>query len=311
MTTTRLDFDILERPSWRIKQSSEIIRELVSDVIRFSGYPQSKSIETEWAKWLECTKAQHCSDHRKCFGVLKTLKLLLFDHVEDCNPDNNLVKKMWQWKDDVCHLTTVYSALERYDSFRDKQKLITVDVILQLHKLLPNKRFPQDVGRLRYNPVPVCTIRPDGTRYEYPRKTEQELSADLYNLIDYHNEHMMYYYKELKPQCSVKLDVKITYIIKCAAWLFCQMIALHPFGDGNGRISRLLANQVLSELMIVPCVKFFNFGDINRDHYLEALIKFQDHKDPGNFAALIVDALRDGWMASKPKPFPTLQLYLM
>ena len=39
---------------------------------------------------------------------------------------------------------------------------------------------------------------------------------------------------------------KLLSILKCVAWLVFELLDLHPFSDGNGRLCRLLSSYVLS-----------------------------------------------------------------
>ena len=276
-TKSRLKFEIKENPSWREggRRSSAIVRYLALDVIRYSGYPETKSLETEWTQW-QCNAAMHRPSERRRLTVAKAL-------LGQCYYQNS--------KDDVFQSTRFYG-VERYRSSERSQKLLTVMVVLEIHTILPIN-YPQDAGKFRY--TQAYTIRHNMDKYEYPSMLQDEFERDMYILIDHHNEHMMYYYENLKSNPRISLESRVKYIIKCAAWLFCRLISLHPFGDGNGRICRMLVSQVMSELMIVSCVRLYNFDNINKDHYLEAIANSQDNSDPGEFAALLVDALKSEW----------------
>ena len=161
---------------------------------------------------------------------------------------------------------------------------------------------------------PTYTDRPDDTRYYYPTQptmpSNQVMESDIYTLIDHHNENMMYYYKNLT---MLDLEARVQYIVKCAAWLFCHLITLHPFGNGNGRICRILTSYVLSELQIITCVKFYRFDNINKNDYYQTIIAFQNSNpqsvDPGEVAALLVDALWNEWIIKKKSATPSSYLY--
>ncbi len=187
-------------------------------------------------------------------------------------------------------------------------------------RIFPHNRFPLNAGTLRTTGRPTYTIRPDDTKYYYPTQptvpSKDVKESDIYTLIDHHNENMMYYYKNLKSSVRMgtemlDLESRVEYIIKCAAWLFCHMITLHPFGNGNGRICRILASHVLSELQIFSCVKFYGFDNIHKDdYYYQAIIAFQNSQsaDPGEVAALLIDGLWNEWTIQK-KSTPSGYLY--
>ena len=45
---------------------------------------------------------------------------------------------------------------------------------------------------------------------------------------------------------------KLLSIFKCVAWLVFELLDLHPFSDGNGRLCRLLSSYVLSTCTPFP-----------------------------------------------------------
>ena len=162
----------------------------------------------------------------------------------------------------------------------------TVPLICEIHRSLVDR---PDAGNFR-----VCeayTTRPDNSRHDYP--TVNDIEHLLYGVVDVHNQHMEFYYKKMN---SETLEDKLTYIIKCAAWFFCRVISVHPFGDGNGRVCRLLANDVLMELTPFP-VQLYNVGNVTRNHYFNAIVQSQDdyYNPPCDLSAILVDGLWYGW----------------
>ena len=45
---------------------------------------------------------------------------------------------------------------------------------------------------------------------------------------------------------------ELLHILKCVAWLVFELLDLHPFSDGNGRLCRLLCSYVLSTCTPFP-----------------------------------------------------------
>ncbi len=323
----RLKFKISEIPTWRTKSSTNIIRQVAYGMIRFSGYTEARrNMDCRWTEWSEYTKIHDTQQQPRRFWMLTAIKLLLKNE-EDCIHTNAAGKSIYPSNVDDLPSVIVYTSIGKYTESTHTDKLMTVCVMCRYHDALTPKHDPYKPppysGRLRFRNA--YTIRPDNSRYEYPNPTwlgegidsrdypNQEWESKLYMLIDYHNEHMAYYYKYLKCSAKTKhtLEKKIRYIIKCAAWLFCQLITIHPFGNGNGRLCRLLVSQVLSEIVPFP-IPIYNFANVTRNNYLEAIISFQDSAEPNDasvFAALLSDALLYGWeQYTSTKQFPGLYL---
>lgn len=97
---------------------------------------------------------------------------------------------------------------------------------------------------------------PDGTRFEYcpPEHVAQEMD----NLISMHLQH-----------CERKIPADIE-----SAWLHHRFSVIHPFTDGNGRVSRCLATLILLRDDWLPLV----ITRIDRPKYISAL-RAADHGD--------------------------------
>lgn len=71
--------------------------------------------------------------------------------------------------------------------------------------------------------------------------------------------------------------------IALAAWVHMQIVNIHPFGDGNGRIARLFLNTMLVRGGYEPLIF------LDRDQYVKAVE--EDHKIPGAFAAYLAQEM--------------------
>ena len=79
-----------------------------------------------------------------------------------------------------------------------------------------------------------------------------------------------------------------TYVIECYKLSFdahFHLVTIHPWADGNGRMSRLLMNQLQFEFGIIPT-------NINKDHkaeYIESLIATRENDDIEPFHNFMFD----------------------
>ena len=89
------------------------------------------------------------------------------------------------------------------------------------------------------------------------------------------------------------------YIFKCAARL-----DTHPFGDGNGRMSRLLANHIVGLIIPFPVALYHKHEERNeRMDYINAIVRCREHPEEGpcELAAMLVEGAWHGWQKLNSK----------
>jgi Fic family protein len=72
-------------------------------------------------------------------------------------------------------------------------------------------------------------------------------------------------------------------IVKLAADIHYNFVNIHPFGDGNGRVSRLLMNYIQLYHQ-EPLIKIFTE---DRTEYINALNKTEENENPEIFREFI------------------------
>ena len=86
-----------------------------------------------------------------------------------------------------------------------------------------------------------------------------------------------------------------------------SQVTLHPFDDGNGRLSRLLANHVLSAVFPFPIPALLDGSQRRRAVYVEALMSARDCSDPkltrakppSDYAALLIECAWICWQKAR------------
>ena len=175
---------------------------------------------------------------------------------------------------------------EKCEAMRDTG-LLTVPEICDVHEVLLKGVHP-DCGRIRKNDA---YTQWDGGRHFYPPPDKAE--ALFFTLVDHHNFYMD----------SCKLDKTsmeyTTFIFKCAARLLFEFVDTHPFGDGNGRMCRLLADYVVGLITPFPVSLYHTQSKARsgRDDYLNAIIRCRQHtqEGPRELAAMLVEGAWRGW----------------
>jgi len=146
----------------------------------------------------------------------------------------------------IAEQINVYKGLVKFFTLHKKDMkqtgLLTVQLIYEVHGELMSG-LHKDAGDIRTGAAFVPWKNED---YFYP---EPRVAKQLfYACVDHHTVHMNTYAEKFaKHPPSVE---SVGYLFKCVARLMFDFVDAHPFGDGNGRMCRLLANYVLS--MITP-----------------------------------------------------------
>jgi Fic family protein len=155
---------------------------------------------------------------------------------------------------DVQEVLNYRQVLKYIDSLVDKDKNITEDVILYVHKLTTDKVLPEkDSGAYRKVGVIVSKSGSDDVVFRPP--IPNVVPAQTEQFITWLNSHIG---KEENPV----LKAGITHY---------ELVRIHPFVDGNGRAARAVATLVLF-LEGYDIKKFFSleeYYDRNaRDYYV-------------------------------------------
>ncbi|MEA3329918.1 MAG: Fic family protein [Nanoarchaeota archaeon] len=137
----------------------------------------------------------------------------------------------------------------------DYERDLNMQVILKWHRELLRGTKKDIAGKVRNHNVAISM-----SKFEPPMHIE--LDFLLYDFIDWYNKNK----KKIHP-------------VELAALVHLKFVTLHPFSDGNGRISRLMMNFVLkknnSPLLNIPYTK--------RNSYYNALERSQVNKEDNIF----------------------------
>src|SRR3989338_7299724 len=123
------------------------------------------------------------------------------------------------------------------------KKELSLGQVLFWHKLLLQDTKPDIAGKVRYHPVKVS-----GSKAEFPLPAE--LNGSLREFFE-----------------SYRRNKKLLHPVELAAVVHLKFVSVHPFSDGNGRISRLLMNFILNQ----RGYPMLNVKYSNRDSYNNAL----------------------------------------
>lgn len=154
---------------------------------------------------------------------------------------------------------------EAYDHLYDlsKSKMITEKDIKRLHHLFYRKIDENHAGKYRLEDVYIV-----GSKYELPSCAKVRT--------------LMKKFVDKLPEMR-----KTLHVVEFAARAHKEFVFIHPFVDGNGRVSRLLMNLILIQegytLVVVPPVL--------RPNYIQVLEKA--HEDDTDFIEFIGQCIKE------------------
>jgi Fic family protein len=154
-----------------------------------------------------------------------------------------------------------------YENYPDIQ--LTKNYILQLHQKLLKYSDKDQRHRGQYKNLPnkVVANYPHGTQKVIFNTTEPFLvESEMTELIEWTNKQLNL--KELHPLIIIGLFVY-------------EFLSIHPFQDGNGRLSRLLTNLLLLrfDYQFIQYVSFENLIEQKKRAYYEALVSGQRNRN--------------------------------
>jgi Fic family protein len=132
---------------------------------------------------------------------------------------------------------------------------LSYNTILEWHEFLFKETKPEIAGKIRKHRVGIS-----GSKFVPP------LPAEVYPLL---MDFFKWYAKNMGMLNPVEL----------AALVHLKFVTIHPFGDGNGRISRLMMNFVLNKKEY----PMFNISYEGRTSYYNALERSQIKKEWNHF----------------------------
>jgi Fic family protein len=157
-----------------------------------------------------------------------------------------------------------------YENYQDIR--ISQNYIHELHKRLLKYSTKDDRHRGSYKNLSnkVVANYPDGTQKVIFNTTEPHLvEAEMNELIDWINQ-------EFEKN-------EIHYLVIIALFIY-EFLSIHPFQDGNGRLSRLLTNLLLlkNDYQFIQYVSFENLIEQKKKRYYETLMNGQKDRNTEN-----------------------------
>lgn len=163
-------------------------------------------------------------------------------------------------------------ALLKLEKIVAKNLKVTVRLIKDFHKLILVEKYHENTAEINpgeYKKFPNYLYSPTGERIDF--SPPEEVPVLMNQLVNWLNNH-------ISPPKRKKRKYDLHPLL-IAAGFHIQFIQIHPFGDGNGRMARILTNLILMLCGYVPAIIRLD----DRQQYYNA-INTSELDTPENFA---------------------------
>ena len=246
-------------------QTNQKILNLISQIDMYKGKWNSlEKQENIYLKELrKIATIESIGSSTRIEGVLLTDK-----EIEELLKDLKITKLKTRDEQEVIgYYDTLEIIYENYDNIR-----LSENYIKQLHqKLLQySDKDTRHRGEYKFLSNKVVANYPDGIQKVIFNTTEVYLvSNEMNDLIHWTNTQ--FENEEIHP------------LIIVANFIY-EFLSIHPFQDGNGRLSRLLTTLVLlqKEYLFIQYVSFENLIEKTKKEYYQALMEGQKNRNKEN-----------------------------
>ena len=301
-----INFDLVELPTWKptpvtsgYVEMSDLLSEIVEYKRRYDSLPQKvqSHCNSTFAK-LMAVEFVHKTNAGESVGLQsrQDVESVIDAYANSHDISNNERGKIKEINQRMMETINIYRALEYTSKLREEMEntgKLTVQQICDIHSVLM-AGLRDDAGEIRKHRVYTLSGKNKEIHlYPEPAVAEQI----LYACVDHHCIQMSRHLERLSSPNEQLSITNVEFIFKRAARLLFDFVDAHPFGDGNGRTCRLLANYVISLITPFPVVPCCGEGRNMKDDYLRAIIECRDHRDkgPGALASMLIEDTWRGW----------------
>lgn len=163
-------------------------------------------------------------------------------------------------------MRSIYEAINHADAFECvytnaiKQKPLTEEILLSLHQTLMNHLL--EGGKYR-----MCNITVHGATHKFPEYTEIPMLMEKF-FMDL----------DAKSKCVNVSKFEL------AAWAHAELVNIHPFQDGNGRMARLVMNYML---LLCGCLPI-SIPIERKEEYFKILDDYYEERNTCQMLELVI-----------------------
>ena len=302
-----IDFDALENPPWRTKeelsceQGEKTVKEMIFDIMNFhkrweeeeATYDKTMVDEVKDKFFLEFITHVNKEVEHGVSTIEETSNVLRPQH--DMNPPEYQPPQPVQ---ETINLEEAYKYLPIKIKTEEKPSdygLLEVSLLQGLHRIIL-KDVPRTKGFSETPSQPgefskerrFTTYKREVYEYQYP----EDMTKAVNELLDTYNP--------LFERCTKHgLEKYENYysLFRLCSWLLFELLDLHPFPDGNGRLCRILGSYLLSFFSPFPTPIYNVWTQSSKDDYRDALVdaRNSETRHPCALATMIIECSYHGW----------------
>ena len=288
-----IDFKAKENPSWR-KKDMPSVETMLKEIIEFHkrwnlvqnrfGTEELNKVNSDFFVQF-IFRVNHEEGHG--FKTYEETKRCLTNFESQLRRDVSLKER------ETVNLSAAHKYLVELAEKENDTKLkglLESSVLQEVHKrIFYNIELPRKLTE----PGKFSNLRRytqfGGEKYEYP--ILENMHESVATLLDRYNSLLM----------SIKTEeddlTRIYDLFKTCAVLLFELLDLHPFSDGNGRLSRLLCNYCLSICTPFPMPIYNIWNSSSKDDYIQMLVdaRKSNMRYPESLVTMIIECNWFGW----------------
>ncbi|XP_078349109.1 uncharacterized protein LOC144634039 [Oculina patagonica] len=302
-----ISFDALENPSWHAtrtcsnarqgKTVTEMITQIADYHKRWEQAIAENAYNDELVKKVQEQFLINFIFHvniEEGHGLATLTETETF--LRNCASQSNLTRSFLLEEQETINLRVAYENLLdkiKREELANDYGLMEVSLLEETHRLIlqdiPLPKGFTKPGKMSNNPR-VTEFKGEIYHYANPEDMESAVS----NLLDKYN---FLFDSCTKGKGGLKDFDDFYSLFKTCAWLLFELLDLHPFSDGNGRLCRILCSYVLSKLNPFPTPIYNVWTDSNKDDYINALVeaRMSPERHPCALTTMIIECSYYGW----------------
>lgn len=296
-----IDFQPLENPPWRAKTSlCPSTQDMIKDIANFKQNWDLKidsvdsSILNDVRQKLEAKFFHHCNvDEDHGLKDLKRLELFLKSS-KDSGLSNS--KKLSLEEQETLNVRDAYVFLQEQAELETKEcRGLLEESMLRKTNMIILRKIPIAKSSTKpgiYSNKPRMTTF-NGETYFYQQP--EDMMAAVCTLLDRYNSLFT------QSMNLPSMEERLENVFKSVAWLVFELLDLHPFSDGNGRLCRLLCCYVLSALCPFPSPMYNMYSESSIQDFEQILVATRQSADrkPVGLTTMIIESNWATWKKLK------------
>ena len=294
-----LPFEALETPTWRKKEEvsvKQMITEIIGyhkiwEEIKSSGNYDEKLVEKVQKEFLVEFIFHVNMEEESGFGTFEETESFLSSFYAR---GGNLQRFLSIKEQETINLRNAYEYLLEKIKREERASdygLIEVSLLKETHRiLLEDINLPKGYTKPGEFSNEERKTDFDEETYYYPKPEDMEI--EVIKLLEKYNNLF-----DLCTRDGLNEFDDFYYLFKTCAWLLFELLDLHPFCDGNGRLCRILCSYSLSKFSPFPTPVYNVWTDSKKHDYKKALVDTRKSKrrQPTALTTMIIECSYYGW----------------